>query len=240
MDKRILKLSCYMLLLTCVSVSFLPFSQVKAVHYEVTLNYGEVWGIRPAWEERSGRFIATWSFVGSNSLVDITMKYAYYSQYADGLAGDNTTGTTLIIAHAASGEDDDLRVTDGFLFWHLDELASGETTTLSIDITVVKYYLTGWFLALYIGGPIFLTILIVSIVVLSKRKKKKVQQEIAQPSSFTPTTSQPDSPPNDLPPPPPPDYSEGTKIFCWKCGQPNTSQTSYCIKCGSDIHNPER
>jgi len=204
--------------------------------FQTTLAYSEGWEYDTMSRSMSPFFESelTWSFIGDNANVGITVK-------TWGNLDDNESGYTLLEGVSQGTGDLEFYSYADLIFWHLDDTATGESTTLSIEIDITPFYFRIWMVLIYIGSVVLIAIITVSIVVpVRKRKKKKALQETSPSSSFTPTTSQPDSPPSDLPPPPPLDYSEGSKIFCWKCGQPNTSQTSYCIKCGSDIHNPER
>jgi len=94
---------------------------------------------------------------------------------------------------------------------------------------------------IYVGGGLFLTFCFLCICVLPirvarRRRKLKTTQKS---TVFVPTTAQPVTQPTESPPSQP-ESLEIDNIFCWKCGESNTAKTSFCIKCGSDIHNPER
>ncbi|MHA1307086.1 MAG: zinc ribbon domain-containing protein [Candidatus Heimdallarchaeota archaeon] len=237
------KILFVLLFITFAGLGITIFAQQGecVLNFETTLSYGEGWFNNHNFRisDPSQIFYSSlkWSFVGDNADVGITVRWG-----GDILAMTNESGSPLAIGVSqASGKEIIYGQESIISFWHMDDTVIGETTTLSIKLTYTPFYFGTYMILIYIGSVLLIAIITVSIVVpVRKRKKKKALQETSLSSSFTPTTSQPDSPPNDLPPPPPPDYSEGTKIFCWKCGQPNTSQTSYCIKCGSDIHNPER
>ncbi|MHA1435728.1 MAG: hypothetical protein ACTSO7_17955 [Candidatus Heimdallarchaeota archaeon] len=226
-----------LLFFTLTGFGFTAFTQRGECvqNFETTLSYGDNW--YKHFESKEMPDINScfpwstivWSFTAVNA-VDITIRFADYDP------DNNRSGNFIMITdYEGSGEIDVCGPGGYLIFWHQDVVFQDDVT-LAIKIRIINAYIQYYMILIYLGSILIPTIITVSIL-LVKRKKKKALQEIAQPSSFTPTT-QPDSSPSDLPPPPPP--SESAKLFCWKCGQPNTSQTSYCIKCGSDIHNPER
>ncbi len=158
--------------------------------------------------------VLAWSFVGNNSNVAITVKQATSDP------NSNTSGSILSSGRTHEEGEMGIFTTPIYLvFWHLDETAQGESTTLRIQLSYTPFYYGSRMILIYIGSFVFLVVLTVTIVVtvrLQKKKKKQHQETI-------PTSS-----------------DEETKIFCWKCGQPNTTKNDYCSMCKANMQAPEK